>query len=110
MSMTLPLPALQRADQDLNSLALLTKIGASKDHAKLKATAEDFEAQFLGSMFSNMISDLKGDGPLGDEGIGADAFRGMLTDELGRSVARAGGIGIAPAIYGELLKLQTLKG
>lgn len=82
----------------------------AKDTAKLKATAADFEAQFLGSMFSEMVSQLKGDGPLGDEGNGADAFRGFLTDELGRSVAKAGGIGIAPSIYSELLKLQGAKG
>lgn len=74
---------------------------------KIKATAEDFESQFLGAMFGEMVSQLKGDGPLGDEGAGADAFRGLLTDELGRSVARAGGIGIAPSIYHELIRLQA---
>lgn len=74
---------------------------------KSKAAAQDFEAQFLGSMFNEMVSQLKGEGPLGDEGIGAEAFRGMLTDQLGKSVARAGGIGIAPTIYHELLTLQA---
>lgn len=105
----LDLPALFKTDtKALPLAALLTAQG--KDQAKLKATAEDFEAQFLGSMFSEMVSQLQGDGPLGDEGIGADAFRGFLTDELGRSVAKAGGIGVAPAIYTELLKLQGAKG
>lgn len=102
------LPPLAEQTSHRSTAASLLRLASSRagDGDKLKATAEDFEAQVLGTMFSDMVSQLSGDGPLGDEGIGADAFRGMLTDELGRSVARAGGIGIAPAIYGELLKLQ----
>jgi len=106
---TLALPALFKTNTSALPLAAMLNANG-KDSQKLKDVAQDFEAQFLSSMFSDMVSQLQGDGPLGDEGIGADAFRGLLTDELGKSVAKSGGIGIAPSIYSELLKLQELKG
>ncbi len=77
---------------------------------KLWKTAQEFEATFLGSMFGEITKQLSGDGPLGGQGIGGDAWRGMLTDELGRTVAQSGGVGVAPQIYSELLRLQANHG
>jgi peptidoglycan hydrolase FlgJ len=74
---------------------------------KLWATAQDFESVFLGSMFGEITKHLSGDGPLGGEGAGGDAWRSMLTDELGKSVSLSGGVGIAPQIYSELIRLQA---
>ncbi len=82
---------------------------AAKDK-KLWKIAEDFESVFLGSMFGEMTKQLSGDGPLGGQGTGGDAWRGMLTDELGKSVAKSGGVGIAPSIYSELIRLQANHG
>jgi Rod binding domain-containing protein len=39
-------------------------------------------------------------------GPGEDTFRSMLTSEYGKEMSKAGGIGIADKIYGEILKLQ----
>ncbi len=74
---------------------------------KLWATAQDFESVFLGSMFGEITKQLSGEGPLGGQGAGGDAWRSMLTDELGKSVAQSGGIGVASQVYSELLRLQA---
>jgi Rod binding domain-containing protein len=93
------------AVQSLSPILQKAAPAAARD-PKLWSISEDFESVFLGSMFGQVTSHLTGDGPLGGDGPGADAWRGMLTDELGKSVTRAGGVGIAPTIYRELLALQ----
>lgn len=70
------------------------------------ALAEEFESNFLASMFGQMTSLLDGDGPLGGQGAGGDAWRGLLTDEMAKSVSRSGGVGIARNIYAALIELQ----
>ena len=51
--------------------------------AKAKATATDFEAMFLNSMFSQMTSGLKGEGPFGDT-PGTGVWRSMLTEQYSK--------------------------
>jgi peptidoglycan hydrolase FlgJ len=77
---------------------------------KLWSVARDFESIFLGSMFSQITREIQGDGPLGNQGTGSEAWRSMLTEELGKSVAQSGGVGIAPQIYSELIHLQSMQG
>ena len=94
----------------MNSSLLLasTKTNTTQTpYPKLKALAEDFESNFLASMFGQMTSLLDGDGPLGGQGVGGDAWRGLLTDELAKSVSRSGGVGIARSVHAELLALQA---
>ena len=69
-------------------------------------TAQDFEAMILEQMFGHMLSGVQGDGPLGAGGTGGEAWRSLLTGEYAKGVARAGGIGIAAQVQGELLRLQ----
>ena len=74
--------------------------------AKAKATATDFEAMFLNSMFSQMTSGLKGEGPFGDT-PGTGVWRSMLTEQYSKSFAKAGGIGISNDIYRTLILQQA---
>lgn len=74
--------------------------------AKAKAKAQDFEALFLNSMFSQMTSGLKGDGPFGDT-TGTGAWRSMLTDEYSKSFAKAGGVGVSQDVYRTLIMQQA---
>ncbi len=74
--------------------------------SKLSSLAEEFETSFLASMFGQMTSLLDGDGPLGGQGAGGDAWRALLTDELAKSVSRSGGVGIARSVHAELIALQ----
>ena len=73
--------------------------------AKAHATAVNFEAQFLNSMFSQMLAGIKGDGPFGG-GPAVGVWRSFLTDQYAKSFAKAGGIGIANQVYHTLLAQQ----
>lgn len=75
---------------------------------KAKAAAQDFEAVFLKSMFEQMFTGLKGEGPFGGNGA-VGVWRSFLTDEYSKSFAKAGGIGIADAVYGTLLRQQEIR-
>jgi peptidoglycan hydrolase FlgJ len=73
---------------------------------KTRAKAQDFEAMFINSMFSQMTSGVKGEGPFGDT-TGTGVWRSMLTDEYSKSFAKAGGIGISSDVYRSLIIQQA---
>jgi Rod binding domain-containing protein len=75
--------------------------------AKARATAQDFEAVFLNSMFSQMFTHVN-EGPF-NGGQAANTWRSFLTDEYSKNFAKAGGIGIADSVYKELIALQEAK-
>jgi len=73
---------------------------------KARKTAEDFEAMFLNSMFSQMTSSVKGDGPFGDT-TGTGVWRSMLTEQYAKSFAKSGGVGISNDVYRTLILQQA---
>ena len=83
----------------------LTKV-SPQAQAKAKATATDFEAMFLNSMFSQMTSGIKGEGPFGDT-PGTGVWRSMLTEQYSKSFAKAGGVGISNEVYRTLILQQA---
>lgn len=83
----------------------LTKV-SPQAQAKAKGTAQDFEAMFLNSMFSQMTSGIKGEGPFGDT-PGTGVWRSMLTEEYSKSFAKAGGVGISNDVYRTLILQQA---
>jgi flagellar protein FlgJ len=83
--------------------------GAAKNvsgvNEKAMSTAQDFEAVFLNSMFSQMFTSIDGEGPFGgDQSTGV--WRSFLTDEYARSFAKKGGVGIASDVYRTLMWQQ----
>jgi len=99
-----PMPTVHgRPDYDLADA--LTKV-SPKAQAKAKATAQDFEAVFLNSMFSQMTSGLKGEGPFGNT-PGTGVWRSMLTEQYSKSFAKAGGVGISKDVFRELILQQA---
>lgn len=72
---------------------------------RVDATAEDFEAVFLTQMMERMFEGLSGEGPLAG-GAGGGAYRSMLADTFGKTIAAAGGIGLADHVRRELIALQ----
>jgi flagellar protein FlgJ len=80
---------------------------ALKIKGKAKIAAREFESVFLNSMFQQMYSSVNGDGPFGGSGA-LKVWRSFMTDQYSKTFAKAGGIGIAPHIYNELLKHQGL--
>jgi flagellar protein FlgJ len=73
--------------------------------AKARTAAVNFEAQFLNSMFSQMLTGIDGDGPFGG-GPAVGVWRSFLTEQYAKSFAKAGGIGIADKVYHALLAHQ----
>ena len=94
-----------RPDQTL--IDAMAKV-SPQAQAKTRKQAEDFEAMFLNTMFSQMTSGLKGEGPFGDT-PGTGVWRSMMTDQYARSFAKAGGIGIGDEVYRTLITQQANK-
>ncbi len=72
---------------------------------RLHAQAQDFEVQFVNSMFQQMYTGLEGDGPFGSS-TGVGPWRSFLSEEYAKSFVKAGGVGIADSVYKSLLTLQ----
>jgi len=75
---------------------------------RLRAQAQDFEVQFVNSMFQQMYAGIHGDGPFGNS-PGVAPWRSFLTEEYAKSFVKSGGIGIADTVYKSLLALQEAR-
>ncbi len=73
--------------------------------AEVRRAAEEFEAVFIAQMMAPMFQGLETDELFGG-GPGEDIYRSVLVEEYGKSIARAGGIGLSDAIQREILRLQ----
>ena len=67
--------------------------------------ARQFEAVFLQQMLKPMFASVGRDPLFGGGNEGA-IYRDFLVDALARALARAGGIGIAKAVEGEIARLR----
>ncbi|MDR3467741.1 MAG: flagellar assembly peptidoglycan hydrolase FlgJ [Xanthobacteraceae bacterium] len=101
----LPLGFTGNSSRDLAFSAALSKVSPQAQQ-KAQKTSRDFEAVFLNSMFEQMTSGLKGDGPFGDT-TGTGPWRAMMTDQFARHFAKAGGLGISSEVYRSLIVHQA---
>ncbi len=76
-------------------------------HGQVRRLAQEFEAQAVSAMFQPVFAALPTDGPFGG-GKAEAQWRPLLVDAIAREMARAGGLGIAPAVERELLRAQEL--
>jgi len=70
-----------------------------------KKAAHEFEAAFLGQMAKLMMETVE----IGDQcsgGHGEEMFRGVLAEKLGEEIAKRGGVGLAPAVLEQIIKMQ----
>ncbi len=105
---TLPALALHARSVALETLSAPAGAGAKPSadpKARAGATATDFEAQFLNSMFNNMFAGIDGDGPFGG-GPAVGVWRSFLSEQYAKTFAKAGGIGIADHVYRTLIAQQ----
>jgi peptidoglycan hydrolase FlgJ len=89
-----------------HELAQALKTVSPQAQTRAQATATDFEAMFLNSMFAQMTAGLKGEGPFGDT-PGTGVWRSMLTEQYSKSFAKAGGVGISSEVYRTLIIQQA---
>lgn len=90
---------------DLTLQDALTKV-SPQAQAKAKSQAQDFEAVFLNSMFAQMMSGIKSDGPYGNT-PSTGIWRSMMTEQYSKSFAQSGGIGISNDVYRTLILQQA---
>jgi flagellar protein FlgJ len=90
---------------DYDFAAALDKL-SPQVKAKAQTQAQNFEGMFLNSMFSQMTSGLKGEGPFGST-TGTGIWRSMQIEQYSKSFAQAGGVGIAKDVYRTLIIQQA---
>ena len=73
-----------------------------------RKVAEDFEAVYLGQMLQPMFQNIEAAEPFGGS-PSEKMWRTMQVDEYGKAIAKAGGIGIADAVFREMIKAQELR-
>lgn len=89
------------------SLAALSAQTDAQKRGQIKQTAQNFESSFLSVMMQSMFQGVDENDPMGG-GQGEQMFRSLLTDAMAKQVAKSGGIGLAPTIEREMLKMQGL--
>ncbi len=107
--MTSPLPSV--AALNLDAVAAPTGAAARQNgtrNARLWGPAQDFEVQFVNSMFQQMYTGIQGDGPFGNS-TGVGPWRSFLTEEYAKNFVKAGGVGIADSVYKSLLAHQEAR-
>jgi len=72
---------------------------------KARETAQDFEAFFISQFIEALTASIPTDGPFGG-GQGEKIFRSMLSQEYAKSMSQTSDIGIADAVYREIIKIQ----
>ncbi|NJC42472.1 Rod binding domain-containing protein [Brevundimonas alba] len=73
--------------------------------ARMRETAEAFEASFLSQMLKPMFEGLSTDGPFGG-GEGESTWRSFMVEAMAKQTVRAGGIGLADQVVAQMLKMQ----
>ncbi len=84
-------------EPDLEGLARRVRHG---DKAALPALGQQFEALFLAQLVKEMRQTLEPDGLFGKDG--GDVLGGLFDLYLGKHLAQAGGLGLAPLLQRQL--------
>lgn len=88
----------RQAGQD-RRLAAIKENASSPDAARLRQACQGMESIFLGLLLKEMRATVPTD-PLTSHG--EEIFRSFLDDELAKTAAQAGGIGLADMLYRQL--------
>lgn len=84
------------------------QIGRVDSVKKAREVAENFEAVFIGQMLQPMFASINPEPPFGG-GHSEKIWQSMMVDEIGKSMAKSGGIGIADSIQREILRMQEVQ-
>ena len=77
--------------------------------AKTRQSAKDFEAMALGQMLQPMFNTVDTSKGLFGGGPGEAAWKPMMVDEMAKAMERGGGVGIADAVFKEMIRVQEAK-
>ena len=73
--------------------------------ARMRETAEAFEASFLSQMLKPMFEGLKTDGMFGG-GHAEETWRGFMVDAMAKQTVQAGGVGLANQVVAQMIRMQ----
>jgi flagellar protein FlgJ len=73
---------------------------------KTRKSAQDFEAMALGEMLKPMFNTVDTSKGLFGGGVGEATWKPMMVDEMAKSIAQNGGVGIADEVLKEMLRIQ----
>lgn len=77
--------------------------------ARIQKSAQEFEAMALGQMLAPMFETVDASkGPFGG-GSGEEAWKPMMVSELGKQVAKSGGLGLARPVMEQMLRMQEAR-
>ncbi len=97
--------------QASNALAqgrALPNVRGAQNLRQARKVSEEFEAVFLGQMLQPMFQNIEAAEPFGGSST-EKIWRTMQVEEYGKALAKAGGIGIADAVFREIIKAQELR-
>jgi flagellar protein FlgJ len=80
-----------------------------EQRAKVRGTAQKFEASFLSIMTQQMMQGVGGSDSTFGGGQGEDMFKSFMADAIAKQVSQKGGIGMADTVAREMLKIQGLQ-
>ena len=103
--MTDSVPTLQASTALMAANGKPPKVSADPDIARIRRTAEEFEAFFLSQALQPMFEGVGAEEPFGG-GFAEDMWRSLQVEQYGKALARSGGIGIADAVVREMLRAQ----
>ncbi len=86
----------------------LPNVKRAENIQQARKVAEDFEAVFLGQMLQPMFANIEAAEPFGGSST-EKMWRTMQVEEYGKALAKSGGIGLADAVFREILKTQELR-
>lgn len=92
---------------DLLGAKPVMKLQGTRNEAAAAKAAEDFEAMFLGEMLQPMFSTVEVNETFGG-GSAEEMWRGLMVEEMSKQIARQGGLGIAPMVKAQILKMQEV--
>lgn len=107
MSIDNPITAYAPLPLAKESSAIPLASGTTKSREEIDAIARDFEAVFLSQMMAHMFSGDEANSYFG-KGSTGEIYKSFLMNEYGKSIASAGGIGIADTVRQELLRMQEV--
>lgn len=79
----------------------------SRSAVEARKTAESFEAVFIAQMLAPMFESVPTDDMFGG-GHAESIFRSMQVEEFGKDIAKRGGVGIADAVFREIMSAQEV--
>lgn len=105
--MSLTAPGYDHLSLQQNRPPPALRLSRNATEAEIGKSAKEFESVFITQMLSSMWEGLGADETFGG-GHAEETFRGMLMEQYGKEISKAGGFGIADHVKRTLLQTQEI--